>query len=141
MPTTTVLGNAFHSVTQNGPSLFDQGPFTTWVGNLVIDLAGAPLPSGKYRLEAEVVIVGNVEIFLPREASYTLNGTTLLGERKVRDGLDAGKVFRSRLDRFFGRPSEVPQLPEGQRAITRGADLSFELQVSTAIGEVKVYRV
>ncbi len=111
MPTTTFLGNAFHSVSQNGSRLFDQGPFSTWVGNLVLDLASTPLPPGRYQVQAEVVIAGNVEIYLPGDASFTLTGSTVLGERKVRDGLDDGKQLRRRWDHFFGRTSQVPALP------------------------------
>lgn len=141
MPSTTVIGNAFHSVVQNGTGLFAQGPFTTWLGNLVIDLAGAPLPPGHYKVEAEVVVAGNVEVYLPRDARYTLTGSTVLGERKVREGLDAGKRFRHRWDRFFGRRSSVPELPERSAAAPSEASLSFELEVNTLVGEVKVYRV
>jgi hypothetical protein len=141
MPTTTVIGNAFHSVAQNGTALFAQGPFSTWVGNLVLDLAGAPLPPGHYKLEAEVVIAGNVEIYLPRDARYTLTGSTVIGERKVREGLDYGKQLRQRWDRFFGRHSTVPQLPEQLPLAPADGSLSFELEVSTLLGEVKLYRV
>jgi hypothetical protein len=141
MPTTTVLGNAFHSVSQNGVQLFEQGPFSTWIGNLVVDLASAPLPAGRYRLQAEVVLAGNVEIYLPRDAVFTLTGSTVIGERKVREGLDYGKELRRRWDAFFGRRSEVPALPASFPVASANGALSFDLEVETLVGEVKVYRL
>ena len=141
MPTTTFLGNSFHSVSQNGARLFEQGPFSTWIGNLVLDLASAPLPPGRYRVEAEVVLVGNVEIYLPRDAVFTLTGSTVIGERKVREGLDYGKTLRRRWDHFFGRRSEVPALPASFPLAPTDGSLSFDLNVGTTLGEVKVYRL
>jgi hypothetical protein len=141
MPTTIFLGSAFHSVAQNGTGLFAEGPFSTWIGNLVIDLAGAPLPAGHYKVEAEVVIAGNIEIYLPRDARYSLTGSTILGNRKVREGLDYGKQLRRRWAQFFGRSSQVPALPETASLVRSDGAVSFDLDASTLVGEVKVYRL
>src|SRR5215510_2355990 len=111
MATTTVFGNALHSVSHNGTALFSEGPFSTWFGNLVLDLASAPLPPGSYKLQAEVVLAGNIEVYLPRDARYTVTGNTFAGGRKVREGLDYGKQLQKRFAAFFGRRSPVPELP------------------------------
>jgi hypothetical protein len=140
MASLTVIGNAFHSVLQNGAALFEQGPFQTGMGNLVIDLAGAPLPDGHYKLEAEVLVAGSVEIYLPRTARYTLSGTTLLGERVVREGLDFGARLRQRWSHFFGKRSRIPELPAGSALVPAQA-LSFELVVNTLFGGVRLYRL
>jgi|SRR5215470_8486447 len=140
MANTTVFGNALHSVSHNGTALFSEGPFSTWFGNLVVDLASAPLPPGTYKLKAEVVLAGNIEVYLPRAARYTLNGDTLAGGRKVRDGLDYRKQLQKRFAAFFGRRSPVPELP-GSIGNSADPGLSFELELSTLLGDVKVYRL
>jgi hypothetical protein len=140
MASLTVIGNAFHSVLQNGVALFEQGPFQTGLGNLILDLAGAPLPEGHYRVEAEVFVAGNVEIYLPRAARYTLTGTTFIGERVVRDGLDFGAQLRQRWSRFFGKRSKIPELPASW-ALATTSGLSFELVVNTLLGGVRIYRI
>jgi len=140
MASLTVFGNAFHSVVENGTALFDQGPFQTGLGNLVLDLAGAPLPDGHYRVEAEIFVAGTVEIFLPRAARFTLTGTTLIGERTVREGLGFGAELRQRWSKFFGARSKVPELPPGS-ALAASSNLSIELVVNTLVGGVRLYRI
>jgi len=76
-------------VSQNGVQLFEQGPFTTWIGS----------------------------------------------------PLDDGKGLRRRWDAFFGRRSEVPALPASFPVPSGNRALSFDLEVETLVGEVKVYRL
>ena len=140
MASTIIVGNGLHSVSQNGTALFSEGPFSIWFGNLVLDLASAPLPRGIYKVQAETVLAGNVEVYLPRDARYTLTGTTGFGGRKVREGLDYGKQLQKRFHKFFGTRSQVPELTAGG-ALTAGSGLSFELELSTLLGDVKVYRL
>lgn len=92
-------------------------------------------------MEAEVFVAGTVEIYLPRAARYTLTGTTLLGERAVRDGLDFSRQLRQRWNRFFGTRSRIPELPSSTALELAHPGLSFDLVVNTLVGGVRIYRL
>ena len=83
----SALGGQFYSISVQGPMLFQQGPISTGIGGVVIDLASAPIPPGDYSLHISTA-VGGVDIYLPRYVQHVVEGSSLIGGKDIHSGIE-----------------------------------------------------
>lgn len=134
----TVLGGQFYSISRSGMMLFQQGPITSVLGGVTIDLVSAPIEPGEYHLEINATL-GGVEIFLPRYVQFTLEGGSLLGGRNVHEGPEAWEVMKRHLQDEFLLPDQPPDFAFAPSTPERAVRIHFI--INSTLGGVEVYQL
>ncbi|HVB21972.1 MAG TPA: DUF4342 domain-containing protein [Ktedonobacteraceae bacterium] len=141
-PLLSDIGGQAYSIAHSGMQLFEQGRINTLMSSTVIDLVSAPIEPGEYRLNISVTM-GGVEIFLPRSAQFTLEGSALAGGRKVHDGYYEGphiwETVRQKLRYVVNLPEQPPDFAIAPANPERLVRIHFVTHIT--MGGVDIYRL
>jgi hypothetical protein len=134
---TTIIGGNFHSISHSGVEIFKQ-PIVSGVGGVVIDLVSAPIPPGEHDLHVQAV-VGGVEIYLPRYALFTIEGTAGIGGADVHDGLGFWGALSHKVKGALHLPSQIPD--HAVAPIDPSQPVKIRLHITRGVGGLDIYRL
>lgn len=134
----TIAGDHYCSISTMGMALLYQGRISTVFGNIVIDLASAPITPGQYTLELDTK-AGNITVYLPDYVQFTSDGKTFWGNRKTHQGLGVWKTTTKTFQNIFGLPSRTPEY--ALAPVSQEYPVIIHLSISTGMGDVKIYRL
>lgn len=99
------------------------------LGSIVLDYREADLPLGVTAVDCQVIL-GSVEILVPRDVDLELTGSVLLGSVETRDEaeeIEVSPLVRERL----GLPEHDPQEEESERPV-------LSVDCSGVLGSVEI---
>jgi hypothetical protein len=131
------IGGQYHSISHSGMRIFDQRIATT-VGGVVIDLASAPIAPGEYRLHVETG-VGGIEIYLPRYATFTVEGGPAIGGYDVHEGLGIWNGLVVKMQRLLRLSNRIPA--KAAEPIDPNQPVAIHLVIDSGVGGIDIYRV
>ena len=131
------FGGQSHSISNSGMMLFQQGPITSFVGGIELDLVSAPIEPGEYTLEIKNT-VGGVEIFLPHYVQFTIDGGSMFGGRDVHNGVDKWRKMQKKLRHIVPLPDEPPAFALANHD-ERPVSIHFILE--TTVGGLDIYHL
>lgn len=137
MPTSG-MGSQYHSISLSGMMIFEQGPFVTNMGGMVIDLASAPIEPGDYTMEIRTGM-GGVEVYLPRYVQFTIDGGAVVGGTNIHEGLGLWKGLMKSFQGTFSLPNQVPDHAVAPANPERPVRIHFV--INTGMGGVDMYRL
>lgn len=133
MPT-TIFGSQFLSGI--GKDLHELHNFTAICATQDIDLATHLIPAGEYSITINVMM-GQVNIFVPKHVRTFVDGTVLFGITNFHDGASAWKKFIRNFRHGILRRTDTP--------IIAYADVSGEVRlrihINGFLGAVRIYRL
>ena len=127
MPT-TIFGSQFFSGI--GAELREVHQFTAICASQDIDLATQLLPSGDYTITVNVVM-GQVNIYIPKHVSAIVDGTVLFG---TTNSHDSGQGWQ-RFVRNFGNGSPLISYPD------MSGKVRLRIRINGFLGSVRIYRL
>ncbi len=133
---TSSFGGQNHSISTSGMMLFRQGPISSTVGGIELDLVSAPIDPGEYILEINAS-VGGVAIYLPRYVQFTIEGGSVFGGRDIHNGTEWHKM-QKKLRGMVALPDEPPAFALANHD-ERPVAIRFVLNVT--FGGVDVFRL
>lgn len=133
MPT-TIFGSQFLSC--DGAELREMRSFTAICATQDIDLASHLIPSGDYSITVNVVM-GEVNIFVPRHIRTTVDGSVLFGTTMFNDDEIGWKKFARKFRSGFTRRNGAPVIAY---ADTSG-EVRLRIHSNGFLGAVRIYRL
>lgn len=137
MPSTG-FGGQYYSISVSGMMLFQQGPFETGMGGIVVDLASAPIEPGDYTLEFKTAM-GGIEIYLPRYVQFMINGQAGFGGANIHEGLGIWKSLTHKLKGTLHLPDQIPDHAVASADLERPIRINFIFH--TGMGGIDIYRI
>jgi hypothetical protein len=137
-PLLSGTGGQVYSISHSGMQLFQQGKINTLMSGTVIDLVSTPIEPGEYRLEISVTM-GGVEIFLPRYAQFTLEGSAIAGGRNVHEEPSVWETMRQKLRYVVNLPDQPPDFAVAPSNPERPVRIHFVTHIM--MGGVDIYRL
>lgn len=132
----SVLGGQTHSISSQGLALFQQGPIISVLGDVEIDLASAPLPPGEYRLDISTFL-GGIEIYLPRNAQYSINGTSIMGGKDIHQGPENWDRLTRSFQKIASLPAQAPEIG----LMSQEQPVIIRLNLNHILGGVDIYQL
>jgi hypothetical protein len=137
-PLLSGVGGQAYSISHSGMQLFEQGTISTMMSGTMIDLVSAPIEPGEYRMEIAVTM-GGVEIFLPRYAQFTLEGSAIAGGRNVHEGPGVWETMKQKLHYIVRLPDQPPDFAVAPFNAERPVRIHFVTHIM--MGGVDIYRL
>jgi hypothetical protein len=137
-PPLAALSGQSYSIAHSGMQLLRQGAIKTLMGGTLIDLVSAPIEPGAYRLDITVTM-GGVEIFLPRSAQFTLEGSAIAGGRNVHEGPGVWETMKQKLRDLVTLPDQPPDFALAPSNPERPVRIHFVTHIT--MGGIDIYRL
>lgn len=134
----TIIGGQDYSISRDGVGLLQNGKISTAIGGITIDLASAPIPPGDHHIEISTVM-GGVEIYLPRYVEFTVDGSSVMGNKEVYNGLDFWTALLKKFQDLLHLPSDIPSHAIAPADSSRPVTIHF--LINTGMGGVDIYRL
>lgn len=132
----TIMSRHLYSLAAMGTALLTERPLIVAMGGITIDLISAPIAPGIYRLSLSAVM-GGIELFLPRYATYYLHGTAFWGGRRTVSGQTAWSHIRQRLGGHIDLGDQPPPFAiEPQRR-----SVIMHCSINAVMGGAVVYQL
>lgn len=131
----TIFGSQFFSGI--GAELRDMRSFSCICSTQDIDLATQIIPAGDYSMTVNV-IMGQVNIFVPKHIRTVVDGTVLFGAASIYDSEAGWKKFIQKFQRGLGhRKSGEPALAFHDTS----GEVILRIHLNGFLGTVRIYRL
>jgi len=133
----SMLGHRVSSIAVDGPALFVDRRLAAVGGGLTVDLIGAPIPPGEYRLRLAANLGGG-ELYLPRCVRWTVDGHPAWGGSRIVTGREHWPRMRERLAARVALPVELPPYALEEFAVR---PVSLRITVLIVMGGFTIYQL
>ncbi len=134
---TSIIGGNFHSISHSGADIFKE-PIRSGIGGMVVDLVSAPIPPGEHTLTIESG-AGGIEIYLPRYAQFTVEGTRGLGGADVHEGLGFWSSLGHKIKDKLHLANQVPD--HAVAPVDPAKPVKIKIHITHGIGGLDIYRL